>query len=135
MPTALAHRYSVRDSLADDGLGRVRLIVVMTEEERKLRIAYAIRTARERQGLTPPELADRVGRTRGTINDWEANRSTPSLVDLGPLCVALGVDPKLFAELPAKPTDPLAEYFVAEADSGAREGLRRTRRRRGGTAS
>jgi DNA-binding transcriptional regulator YiaG len=62
----------------------------LSEEERKRRIAYVIESTRRRRGMTPPQLAELVGRSRGTINDWEAGRSTPSLVDLGPLCVALG---------------------------------------------
>lgn len=101
----------------------------LSEEERKRRIAYVIRSARERRGLTPPVLADRVGRSRGTVNDWERGDSTPSLVDLGPLCRALGLDPRAFAELPAIPPDPVAEFLLAAADSGFEEGVRRARRR------
>jgi transcriptional regulator with XRE-family HTH domain len=111
-------------------LSALRLAVVLSEQERKARIAYLIETARERRGLTPPQLGERVGRSRGTVNDWEANRSTPSLVDLGPLCAALGIEPRAFAELPAIPADPLAEYLIAAAESGVVEGIRRARRRR-----
>jgi transcriptional regulator with XRE-family HTH domain len=113
-----------------DVLGPVRVASVLPEEERKRRIAFVISTALTRRNMTPPQLAEKVGRSRGTVNDWESGRSTPSLVDLGPLCVALNVDPKVFAELPPIPADPLAEYLLPAAESGVAEGLRRARRRR-----
>lgn len=104
---------------------------MLSEQERRERIAYVIRTARERRGLTPPQLAERVGRGRGTINEWERpDGSTPSLIDLGPLCVALGIEPSVFAELPPIPEDPIAAYLIAAAESGVEEGVRRGRRRR-----
>lgn len=109
---------------------RVRLAAVLTEEERKARIAYAIESAMLRRGMTPPQLAAKVGRSRGTVNDWVAKRSTPSLVDLGPLCAALNVKPELFAELPPIPADPLADYLLDAIESGGEEGLRRGRSRR-----
>lgn len=111
-------------------LAAVEETATLTEEERKRRIAYVIRSVRERRGLTPPELADKVGRSRGTINDWEANRSTPSLADLGPLCAALGLEARAFAELPAIPPDPVAEFLLPALDSGFDEGVQRARRRR-----
>jgi transcriptional regulator with XRE-family HTH domain len=114
-----------------DPLGAIRLAVVLSEQERRERTAYAIRTARERRGMTPPQLAELLGRQRGTVNDWEANKTMPSLVDLGPLCAALGVEPRLFAELPPIPPDPVAEYLIGEAVQAATtEGLSRARRRR-----
>lgn len=106
------------------------LRVVISDTERKARLAYAIRRAREQRGMTPPQLAAAVGRGRGTINDWEAGKSAPSLLDLGPLCVALGVDPRLFADLPEEPPSPVDEYLVQTARQGVEEGLRRAKRPR-----
>lgn len=98
--------------------------------DRKQRLAYAIKTARERRGLSPPQLAERIGRSRGTINDWESGQSAPSLLDLGLLCTALGVDPRLFADLPPIPASPVDEYLVEEAvHEGIEEGKRRVPRR------
>lgn len=107
-----------------------RLDVVLSEQERRQRIAYAIRKYREGRSMSPPQLAEKVGRSRGTINDWEAGRSTPSLADLGPLSSALQVDPRVFAELPAIPADPYADYLVDQTVGLAvGEGLRRSRER------
>lgn len=106
------------------------LRVVISDTDRKARLAYAIRRARERRGLTPPQLAQAVGRGRGTVNDWESGKSSPSLLDLGPLCVALGVDPRLFADLPEEPPSPVDEYLVDVARQGVEEGLRRAKRPR-----
>lgn len=113
-PTDTVGAFAVRHPLA-----AVRLAVVLTEDERKRRIAHYIRRAREQRGLTPPQVAEAVGVGRGTVNDWEAARSTPSLVHLGPLCVVLGVAPSLFAELPSIPEDPIAAYFVGDEKPAA----------------
>jgi transcriptional regulator with XRE-family HTH domain len=113
-----------------EGVARVRLAAVLSEEERKRRIAYAIDNTMTRRGMGPPQLAAKVGRSRGTVNDWVANRSTPSLVDLGPLCAALQVKPELFAELPPIPDDPHADYLLDAAEAGVEEGKRRGRSRR-----
>lgn len=106
------------------------LRVVISDPDRKVRLAYAIRRAREQRGMTPPQLAAAVGRGRGTINDWESGKSAPSLLDLGPLCSALGVDPRLFADLPEEPPSPVDEYLVEAAREGVEEGLRRAKRPR-----
>jgi transcriptional regulator with XRE-family HTH domain len=94
---------------------------LLPEDERRRRIASLIRRARVRQELSAPELGKLVGRTRGTINDWEKGTSTPSLADLGPLCVALKVDPKVFADLPPTPIDPLEDYLILEEVQRATE--------------
>lgn len=102
------------------------LSLVGSEVDRKARLAYAIRIAREKRGLTPPQLAERLGRSRGTINDWESGKSAPSLLDLGPLCEVLGADPRLFADLPPEPVSPVEEYLVRQTvEEGLAEGLRR----------
>jgi transcriptional regulator with XRE-family HTH domain len=96
-------------------LPRLRLMTEATllpEEERRLRIGSIIKRARERVPLTPPQLGDLVGRSRGTVNDWESGRSTPSLADLGPLCAALRVNPEVFVVLPPMPVDPLDAFLL-----------------------
>lgn len=104
----------------------LRLLDVGSDVDRKARLAYAIRRAREISGLTPPQLAERLGRARGTINDWESGKSAPSLLDLGPLCEVLGADPRLFADLPPEPVSPVDEYLVGRTvQEGLQEGLRR----------
>jgi transcriptional regulator with XRE-family HTH domain len=120
----------VRSGRGSPSVSLVQEAATLSEEERKRRIAYVIESTRRHRDISPPELARRVGRSRGTINDWEAGRSTPSLVDLGPLCVALGVKPDAFADLPAIPDDPLVAYLLPTAESGVEEGVRRGRRRR-----
>lgn len=120
----------VGNERADTTSLRVSLAAVLAEEERKRRIAYSIEQGMVRRGMTPPQLATKIGRSRGTVNDWVAGRSTPSLVDLGPLCAALRLDPRLFAELPPIPADPLEGYLLETADEAVATGIRRARRRR-----
>lgn len=100
------------------------------EEERKGRLAGAIRMARERRGLTVYELADALHVAHSTVYGWESGAKTPSLLMLGPLCDALGVSPELFRDLPAQPPSPVEAYLVQAAEEGARLGVQRAARRR-----
>jgi len=84
--------------------------------DRKRRLGYAIRRAREQRRLSPPQLADLIGVGRDTVNAWERGDSVPSMLHLGPLCAALMVDPRLFADLPEEPPSPVDEYLVDLAD-------------------
>lgn len=84
----------------------------MTDIERKQRIAHAIRAARETRGLTRPQLADLVGVGRGAVSDWENSETLPSLLNLGPLCDALQVDPDLFAHPPEIPESPITRFLL-----------------------
>jgi DNA-binding XRE family transcriptional regulator len=86
---------------------------VQGDADLKARLAYAIREAREQAGLSRPELAARVGVNRGAVYTWEKGTSVPSLLNLGPLCDALGVDPDLFAHPPAIPDSPVRRYRLA----------------------
>jgi transcriptional regulator with XRE-family HTH domain len=84
----------------------------MTDVERKRRIAYAIRSAREARGLSRPDLAREVGVGRGAVSDWENGETLPSLLNLGPLCDALGVNADLFAHPPEIPENPIQRYLL-----------------------
>src|SRR3990167_3801523 len=107
------------------------LAMVLSEEERRARLAYWISDMRRRRGLTPPKLAARVGVSRSTVNNWESGEQVPSMIWLGALAEALRVDPRLFADLPPIPPSGAAEYLVEEAwAGGAAEGRRRARRPR-----
>lgn len=104
------------------------LSLVLSEEERRARLAYWIRDMRFRRGLTPPKLASLIGVGRSTVNKWEQGTQVPSMIWLGPLAAALRVDPRLFADLPAIPPSGAAEYLVEQAvASGTEEGIRRAR--------
>ena len=98
----------------------LRLSVVLDDPTRKARLAYAIRSARERRGLTPPQLAAKLNVGRGAVNKWESGESSPSLLMLGPLCDALGVDANLFAVLPPIPAWEGESYLMDDpADRAA----------------
>ena len=99
------------------------------EEERKGRLAFVIRAARERRGMTVYELADALHVAHSTVYGWESGAKTPSLLALGPLCEALGVSPELFRDLPAEPPSPVEEYLVETAQEGARQGAQRAAKR------
>lgn len=102
----------------------LRLSVVLDDPTRKARLAYAIRSARDRRGLTPPQLADRLHVARGTVNKWESGEQVPNLLMLGPLCDALGVDANLFAVLPPIPAWEGESYLMDDAaDRAARAAI------------
>lgn len=77
------------------------------DSDRRNRIAAIIRRAADARGLSTEQLAAAVGRRPTTIRDWKAGRSIPSLVELGPLCAALGLDANVFVDLPE---DPIERY-------------------------
>lgn len=111
------------------------LRLMLSEKERVVRLAYWLRDVRLRQRLTVPKLADLIGVSRGTVNRWEAGDQVPSMIWLGPLCAALKVDPRLFADLPPIPPSPASEYIVGQVVlEGLEEGKRRARRPRAAEA-
>jgi transcriptional regulator with XRE-family HTH domain len=97
------------------------------DDERRVRLAYAIRAARERRGMTPQQLADAAGVAHSTVYGWESGDKAPSILMLGPLCDALGVSPDLFRDLPEEPPSPVEAYLSEAARQGVREGVRRRR--------
>jgi transcriptional regulator with XRE-family HTH domain len=100
------------------------LSAVLDDPTRRARLAYAIRSARDRRKLTPPQLAERLNVGRGTVNKWESGEQVPSLLMLGPLCDALGVDANLFAVLPPIPAWEGETYLMDDpADRAARAAL------------
>ena len=112
---------------AQPGWAVPTLGLVLSEEERRVRLAYWISDTINRRRLTPPRVAERVGVSRSTVTAWAAGRQVPSLIYLGPLSKALAVDPRLFADLPEIPPSGAAEYLVDAGDSAIEEGLRRGR--------
>lgn len=91
----------------------------MTDAEFRRRIAYYIREARERRGLSRPQLAERVGVGRGAVSDWESTKTLPSLVHLGAICRALQLNPSLFADPPEIPPNPIESYLMDAAVDAA----------------
>ena len=53
--------------------------------------AAAIRSLREKRGMTQQMLADRIGVSAKTISKWETARGLPDIYLLQPLAQALGV--------------------------------------------
>ncbi len=88
---------------------------MLDDTARRARLAYAIRSARDRRGLTPPKLAEKLGVRPGTVNKWESGEQMPSLLMLGPLCDVLGVDANLFAVLPPIPAWEGETYLMDDA--------------------
>jgi transcriptional regulator with XRE-family HTH domain len=99
------------------GAGRYTLPFMHSDADLKARLAYYVREAREEAGLTRTELASLVGVNPGAPRTWENGSSVPSLLNLGPLCDALGVSAELFAHPPAIPTNesPVARYRLERA--------------------
>lgn len=97
---------------------------------RKDRFAYALVQAMEARQLSADDLARSIGRERRTIQRWRSGDSVPSVLELGPLARALGVDPNLFIEPPPIPEYPIHGYLLPQAEAeGVAEGSRRAARR------
>jgi transcriptional regulator with XRE-family HTH domain len=115
--------YTVGLSAVEARRRGLRLSVVLDDPTRKARLAYAIRSARDRRGLTPPQLADRLHVGRGTVNKWESGEQVPNLLMLGPLCEALGVDANLFAVLPPYIWSYYLFWLLPDVNRGLRANL------------
>lgn len=84
----------------------------MTDAEYRRRVAHWIRVAREKRGLSRPQLASLVGVGRGAVSDWENAATLPSLGNLGAICKALELDPSLFADPPEIPPNPIDAFML-----------------------
>jgi transcriptional regulator with XRE-family HTH domain len=96
------------------------------EEERRARLAYVIRAAREMRDLNVAQLADALGVAHSTVYAWEKGEKAPSLLMLGPLCDALGLSPMVFRDLPEEPPSPLAQYLEPAAERAVARVVRRS---------
>jgi len=67
--------------------------LVIPDDDRKQRLAYAIRAVMASQGLSPEDVAGAIepSKSAETIARWRRGQTTPSAVDVGPLARALGV--------------------------------------------
>lgn len=116
--------YTVMEWAVEAQRAALRLSVVLDDPTRRARLAYAIRSAREKRKMTPPQLAERLHVGRGTVNKWESGEQVPNLLMLGPLCEALGADANLFATLPPIPPYEGEAYLLEDAAvRAARVGL------------
>ena len=116
--SALPYRVRNDGIRAHADVSRLRAMTEATllpEAERRRLIASIIKRGLERASMSSADLADRIGRSRGTVSEWARGVSTPSLVDLGPICLNLGLDPRAFVELPPMPHDPLEDFLLPPA--------------------
>lgn len=65
----------------------------MTRDNWLACVATTLKTSRAKAGLTQCALAARIGRSTGTVANWEAGRGSPTMADLYALAAAFAVDP------------------------------------------
>lgn len=94
--------------------------------ERKWRLGFALRNAIFESGLTPTEIAERIGVESRTVDRWAQEETYPRLRDRRLLAEILGL-PELIdpPEVPEYWQQVRAE---ASLEAGLRRGRRRTRR-------
>jgi hypothetical protein len=102
---------------------------VVTDAERRERLAFAIRAAMGKRTAQQIAEAMEPSRSKETVARWARGETVPSALDIGPLAVALGVRIELLVAPPELPTYPLDEYLLDAAASGVEEGIRRARSR------
>lgn len=56
-------------------------------------IGYRLKEAREQKNLTQQQLADLIGASHNSINDWENDKNKPDLDTIGMLCDVLDITP------------------------------------------
>jgi len=57
-----------------------------------------LREARNREGLTQEDLADRVGASPTTVSNWERDVTMPGIEDVNPLVVTLRLSPEVMLQ-------------------------------------
>lgn len=77
-------------------------------------IAERIKEAREGEGLTQNELADRLGLTQTAVSYWEAGKRTPGFDDLYDLADALDRDVGYF--MPRRSREPVRAVLRAQIE-------------------
>lgn len=109
----------------------------MNDDERKKKLSFAIFWAMRERDVSPPKLAKAIGKSPDTVRRWLDGVGAPNALDLGPLAKALGLRVDYFTNPPDVPAYPFADYvtdapptLLVAAESGVREGLRRTRQPR-----
>jgi transcriptional regulator with XRE-family HTH domain len=99
---------------------------VTDDVQRKEELAYAIRAAMARRGLSAPDVAKLIGRSPVTVGRWVRGETAPSALDVGPLAAALGVRSDYLIEPPPIPDYPIERYLVEVAmQAGVQQGLQR----------
>lgn len=92
------------------------------------RLALRIKRARERLGWTQQELAERIGRDRKTVDNWENSRTTPRS-SIGALEAVLGISLGEDGGEPDPREEELRRMFPDERADALIETYRRLQRR------
>lgn len=107
------------------------LRIVLSDVERRERLAFAISEAMRRNGQTPPKVAKLVGKSAETVRRWRDGETTPDILDVAPLAEALGVRVDYLVTPPPVPDYPIEEYLVrGAAEDAVTEGIDRAQLRR-----
>jgi transcriptional regulator with XRE-family HTH domain len=98
---------------------------VLSDDERRQRLAFAIRAAMGKRSAEQIAKAMRPTRSKETVARWARGETVPSALDIGPLAVALGVRVDFLAEPPAVPSYPLGDYLIPPEVAEAQADLAR----------
>ncbi|QRN86000.1 helix-turn-helix transcriptional regulator [Clostridia bacterium] len=74
-------------------MDRIKEVYNRKESTKSSSIGENIRTARKRKGLNQKELADKLGRTKNVISNWERGDNQPDVEMIARLCSILDVTP------------------------------------------
>lgn len=73
-----------------------RNLAKVDEDEIRRVVARRITHWRTQAKMSKSQLAEKAGRTRGEITNWESGKFTPSITNICRLAVACGVLPSTF---------------------------------------
>jgi transcriptional regulator with XRE-family HTH domain len=82
----------------------------------KKKVAAAIRTARNRSGLSQEELSHRAGISLPTLSNIERGVSLPSLENFAALVAELDLDPRALLQWDTRTAEPSRDQARIEAE-------------------
>lgn len=102
--------------------------VMVDDMDKRERFAYALREVLRVRKMSQAELATQLGRSEQTIQRWASAATVPSVLEIGPLADALGIDPIYFIRPPEPQPYPVRDFLREVTGAAEAEGRDRASR-------
>lgn len=84
----------------------------MQDVDAKKKLSFALMWAMWQRDVTPPKLAQAIGKSPDAVRRWRDGESAPSVLDVASLARALGVRVDYFTNPPEVPDYPFDDFMI-----------------------